>query len=266
MHRKPWDCELAVRLRRTEDNPLRVSEGECVSLVRSAVHIHSTTPPSTMSKLTSARVLLFLSALLLGSVVSGTPTQVVAQTQCSFSGKLDISPEAIMLDSDPVQGNPSSEVLLIEFFDPNCEPCQRFNPILKKVMERYGDRIKYYMHPIPVWQYSTRQIAALLLAKEKGKYYEMIDLQFKNATKRGMNIEQLVALADSLNIDTEWMRSRLQMERMRKEVGRLSYQANKAGVRTTPTFAIGRKIISSSQPTSCIARLIERTLQDAEGE
>lgn len=171
-----------------------------------------------------------------------------------------------MLDSDPVQGNPSSEVLLIEFFDPNCEPCQRFNPILKKVMEKYGDQIQYYMHPIPVWQYSFRQIEALLLAKEKGKYYEMIDLQFENAKERGMNIEQLVALADSLNIDTEWMRSRLEMKRMRKEVGRLSYQAKKAGVKTTPTFAIGRKIISPSQPTSCIARLIDRTLQDTKGE
>lgn len=206
---------------------------------------------------------MLLSALLMGGVV-GTASPVVAQSQCSFSGQLKLRPDQIMLESDPVLGNPSADVILIEFFDPNCTPCQRFHPIMKKVMETYGDRIKYYMHPIPVWKYSLRQIEAILLSKEKGKYYEMIDQQLEHPQEKGLDVEDLVAMADSVGIDSEWMRRRIEENAVRKQVGRISYQAQRAGVKNTPTFSIGRRIISSSQSPSCIGRLIERTLQRTE--
>ncbi|MFB6098482.1 MAG: DsbA family protein, partial [Salinibacter sp.] len=142
-----------------------------------------------MSRLMNVRVFVLLAALLGGSLAGGSLSPAVAQSRCSFKGKLKINPESIMLESDPVLGNPSADVLLVEFFDPNCTPCQRFDPIMEKVMEKYGDRIQFYMHPIPASQYSVRQIAAMLLAKEKGKYYEMIDLQLENPQKRGMGIK-----------------------------------------------------------------------------
>lgn len=214
-----------------------------------------------MPRSTSYRVLVScLTALLVGGLVASSPA--AAQSQCSFKGKLKISPRNIMSDSDPVLGNPSADVLLIEFFDPNCHHCRRIHSVMKDVMKKYGDRVKFYMHPIPAWRYSIRQIEALLLAKEKGKYYEMIDQQLENQQKRGLSVDQIAAMADSIGIDPSWMRDRLKRQAVRKQVGRRSYQAQKAGVKNAPTLAIGRKIISSSQPTSCIGRLIERTLKN----
>lgn len=168
----------------------------------------------------------------------------------------------IIQEADPVLGNPSADVVLIEFFDPNCSHCQRFHSVMQGVIEKYGDRVKYYKHPVPVWQYSIRQIEAMFLAKEKGKYYEMIDEQMQNPQEGEMSIEALTGIAELIGIDPQWMRSQLNDQGMRKEVGRASFMARRAGVESTPTLTIGRKIVSSDQPTSCIGRLIERTLLD----
>lgn len=191
----------------------------------------------------------------------GPSTPALAQTSCSFAGELEVAPEAMMRDSDPVLGNSSADVLLIEFFDPNCSHCQRFHSVMKGVMEEYGDQVKYYKHPIPVWQYSVRQIEAMFLAREKGKYYEMIDQQMENPTDGEMSVGSLARMADSIGIDPEWMRNQLNEHTMQKEVGRTSFMARQAGVENTPTLAIEGKIVSPKQPTSCIGRLIEQTLQ-----
>lgn len=214
-----------------------------------------------MARLPFHRVIsLSLLALLITGV--GTPLPAEAQSSCSFDGKLKISPENIVTESAPILGNRSSDVLLIEFFDPNCHPCQRLHPVIKDVVDKYEDRMTFYMHPIPVWRYSVRQIESLLLAKEKGKYYEMIDYQLHNQQKGGLTVDQIVTMADSIGIDPSWMRTQLTEEDMREQVGRISFQAQKAGVKSTPTLAIGRNIISSAQPTACIGQLVERTLQD----
>lgn len=203
---------------------------------------------------------LLLFTLLIGAF--GSVSGVRGQSSCAFNGELKISPANIISDSAPVLGNRSADVILIEFFDPNCHACKRLHPAVKDVVDKYGDRITFYMHPIPVWRYSVRQIESLLLAQQKGKYYEMVDLQLKYQRKKGLNVNQIANLADSVGIDSAWMRKELKGQTVRKQVRRISFQARKAGVKSTPTLAIGRKIISSSQPTSCIGRLVERTLED----
>lgn len=205
------------------------------------------------------RVSLFASLCLCALLVALTPAW--GQTQCSFDGQLDLNPLEIVSDSEPVLGNPSANVLLIEFFDPNCPHCQRLHSVMKKVVEEYGDRVRYYKHPVPVWQYSVQQIGAILLAKEKGKYYEMIDKQLESGQQGGLDIDRLVEMADEIGLSPEWMRKQLNQKGLQKRVGQTSVVARKAGVQSTPTLAIGRDIVSSSQPTSCIGELIERKLQ-----
>lgn len=211
----------------------------------------------------TAEVAVFLVLILF---TAGGTTPALGQTQCTFAGELKIAPQVIIQDSDPTLGNPSADVLLTEFLDPNCSHCQRIHSSVKEVVDEFGDQIRYFALTIPVWKYSARQIEAIFLAKEKGKYYEMIDQQLKNSQQGELSIARLGALADSIGIDAEWMRSQLTQKASRKEVGRASFMAQKAGIENIPTLAIGRNVISPEQPTSCIARLVERTLQERTGE
>ena len=88
---------------------------------------------------------------------------------------------------------------------------------------------------------------AIFLAKEKGKYYEMIDAQLTSpyAGKGGMTTGQIVALAEEIGIDPEWMRERLDSSAKRAAVNRLSYKADRPASEARPPWPSARR----SSPT-----------------
>jgi len=192
------------------------------------------------------------------------PAAATAQS-CSFDGTLDMDPEELAA-SEPVRGNPDASLLVTEFFDPNCPHCQAFHPVMQKVMEAHGNDIRFYMHPVPLWQYSSDQMRAMFIAKQKGKYYEMIDAQLESphAGKGGMTTDQILAVADQIGLDAEWFQEQMEDPSVaRTEVRRLQYEARKAGVESTPTVAIGRKVVAR-RSADCIGQLIQRKLQETE--
>jgi len=199
---------------------------------------------------------LSLLAIVAGLLSAGP---ALAQS-CGFNGQLQMNPDQLA-ESEPVQGNVDADLLLVEFFDPNCPHCQDFKPVMDQVMEQYGDRVRYYKQPVPLWQFSRPQIRAILLAKQQGKYYDMIDAQLTspNAGRGGMTTDQLVSLAEGIGMDPDWMREKLNSGDMQAAVNRLPYEARKAGVQSTPTLAIGRKIVGN-RSAACIGQLIEREL------
>jgi len=210
----------------------------------------SSPPPILVALLTFALAGLFLA----------TPRTSAAQQACSFDGQLQTNPEKLV-ESEPVQGNPEADLLVTEFFDPNCPHCQRFHPVMKKVLQEHGDQIRFFMQPVPLWSFSRAQMQAMFIAKEKGKYYEMIDAQLTspNAGKGGMTTDQIVGLAEEIGLDPEWMRSSLQSGAKRSAVNRLTYEARQAGIQSTPTLAIDKKIVSG-RSAACIGQLIEQEL------
>ncbi len=201
--------------------------------------------------------------LLIGGFAALSSSPASAQSSCSFEGELEVDPQELVSFGDPVLGNPSADVLLIEFFDPNCPHCQRFKPVMDQVMETYGDQVRYYKHPLPLWQYSVPQIQAILLAGERGKYYEMIDQQLENpSTQGGLSRSEVLSMAEDIGIDRAWLKQKLQNGAKRDEVQRLAQQAREAGVDSTPTLAIGNKIVGS-RSAACIGQLIDQEVAAA---
>ena len=206
---------------------------------------------------------LSLSLLLgVGAALALGAAPVAAQS-CSFDGQIQVDPEQLA-EGGAVQGNPDADLLLVEFFDPNCPHCRRFHPVMKQVMDAHGDEVRLYKHPLPLGQFSINQIRGLLLAQQKGAYYEMVDAQLTSphAGKDGMTIDQVVALAEDIGLDPTWMRTQLNDSSvMRAQVRRLLYNAQKAGIRSTPTLAVGRKAIVGPRSAECIGRLVEQELK-----
>lgn len=213
-----------------------------------------------MYRSSSTPVRVAFLAFFLAGLVLATPRISAAQQACSFDGQLQTNPEELV-ESEPVQGNPEADLLVTEFFDPNCPHCQRFHTVMKKVLQEHGDQIRFFMQPVPLWAFSRAQMQAMFIAKEKGKYYEMIDAQLTspNAGKGGMTTNQIVGLAEEIGLDPEWMRSSLQSGAKRSPVNRLTYEARQAGIQSTPTLAIGKKIVSGNS-ASCVGQLIEQEL------
>ena len=78
-------------------------------------------------------------------------------------------------DDDPSMGNPEAETLFIEFADYTNKNTQRFHKeILPKLLENYGDNIKYIFrnHPDLTNRQSIQAAEASECADEQGKYWK----------------------------------------------------------------------------------------------
>jgi len=207
-------------------------------------------------------VLSLFRTLLLAALSALFATAPALAQSCSFDGQLQTDPETLA-NSGPVQGPPDAELLLIEFFDPNCPHCQRFHPVMQQVMETYGEQVRYYKKPLPLGDYSIDQIRAILIAQQRGKYYDMVEAQLESphAGRGGMTRNQLVHLGEEIGLDPDWFRGQLaDSSKMRMEVRRLTFEARKAGIQSIPTLAIGRKAVIGPRSAECINRLIEQKL------
>ena len=50
--------------------------------------------------------------------------------------------EALMRPYSPIMGPEDAPVTIVEFFDPACEACRAFYPIIKDIMAEHGDQVR----------------------------------------------------------------------------------------------------------------------------
>lgn len=192
------------------------------------------------------------------------PSSPNAACQYDPSSSLNVEPDELVSFQDPMLGNPKAEVTVVEFFDPNCSHCQAFHPVMKQVLAEHREDIKFYGIPFPLWQYSLNQVEAMVLAGRQDKYYEMIDLQLAQGITRGMSDEQLIALADSLGLDTETFAQALRNDEARRRALYYRKRGEDIGIQSTPTVAInGQVVASQSRTVECMNQLIEQELAQA---
>jgi protein-disulfide isomerase len=81
-----------------------------------------------------------------------------------------------------VKGNPDATVTLVEYSDFQCPACAAFQPVVKQLMEMYGDKLRFEYHhfPLPIHPFAQQAALAAEAAGQQGKFFEMHDKLFEN--------------------------------------------------------------------------------------
>jgi len=192
-------------------------------------------------------------------------TTVAAAQQCGFddSRALDVPIADVLDENDPMMGNPDAEVVMVEFFDPNCPHCRTLHPTVKEVVAQYQDRIRYYAKPFPLWDYSFPQVEAMLVAGRIDKFYEMVELQMENPQDGGIPIEDLATMGAELGFNADRFAAVLERGPLRNRVRELQRQGRQAGVQSTPTLTINNQVVSgNSRSVECLSQLLDDALAE----
>ncbi len=83
--------------------------------------------------------------------------------------------EALVRAHAPVFGNPAAKVTIVEFFDPSCETCRVFHPLVKRIVNASFGEVRLVLRYAPLHQGSDRAIQILEAARLQGKYWEALD-------------------------------------------------------------------------------------------
>lgn len=168
-------------------------------------------------------------------------------------------------------GPADAKVTLVEWYDPECESCAAFAPVVKKIMKDYEGRIRLVARYVPNHKNSMTAATFTEAAGEQGKYWEAQDLLFKKQGEWGEkhgappdpNAPPINALFDryarELGLDMDKAGAAVKARKFDAKIEQDKIDARSLGVRGTPTFFVnGRQLASLGE--AGLRRLIDDEL------
>jgi protein-disulfide isomerase len=166
-----------------------------------------------------------------------------------------------MVSTSPTRGSASAPIEMIEFSDFQCPYCERVNPIVAKVLETYGDRIRfvYREYPLPNHPNARPASEAGQCANEQGKFWPYHDRLFANQQRLGAS--DLKQHAVDLGLDAARFSACVDSHKYKALVDADIDEGNDVGVNGTPAFFINGRMLSGAQPLEAFKKIIDEELQ-----
>jgi protein-disulfide isomerase len=147
------------------------------------------------------------------------------------------------------KGGANAAVVLEEFGDYECPPCGAIHPVLQKIKDDYGDRVKVIFRNYPLQQIHKNAFAAARAAEAagmQGKFWEMNDMIYDNQKvwKDSPDPRPLfIDYARRLGLDAEKFRVDMDGQQAADRVVADYNRGSALGVTGTPTiFLNGREL------------------------
>jgi protein-disulfide isomerase len=113
----------------------------------------------------AAVVLAFVAGVVVFTNRSNQEVKQAAQTHS----------DALVRPHSPVFGNPAAKVTIVEFFDPSCETCRAFYPIVKRIVNASFGQVRLVVRYAPLHHGSDTAVKILEAARQQGKYWEALE-------------------------------------------------------------------------------------------
>ena len=161
----------------------------------------------------------------------------------------------------PVFGPQNAPVTIVEFFDPACETCRAFYPIVKNLMAQYPNDVRLVIRYAPFHQGSDRVVELLESAKSQGKYQTVLEAvlaaQPTWADHGQPNIETAFKVAEQAGLDLVKARQDIEKPGMQSLLQQDIEDLTALQVTKTPTFFINGRSLPSFGPEQLAALVAE---------
>lgn len=167
---------------------------------------------------------------------------------------------------DNIKGNASSTVVLMEYSDFECPACRTYYPVMRQLMQEYGDRVLFVYRHFPLTGiHANAEFAARAsqAAAKQGKFWEMHDMLFEKQDEwaQSSNVEEkFVSYAKLIGIDTEQFKSDWRSKEVKDFVSSQRIHALSIGLQGTPSFFLNGTKINNPSSVDEFKNLIIKAL------
>jgi len=160
----------------------------------------------------------------------------------------------------PSKGPQSAPVTMIEFSDFQCPYCGRAAPVVKKLEETYGDKVRIVFRnfPLSIHPQAPKAAEAAACARDQGKFWEMHDRLFAHQDK--LQVADMKTAAAELGLDSKAFEECLDSGRHEAIWKADQKEAESYGVSATPWFFVNGRALSGAQPYESFAQVIDDEL------
>lgn len=211
-------------------------------------------------------VLAFAVGILLGYVIWGRGTAVVAQQPSGPVAEAPVEVPQYTRYDIPTEGFPSlgpadAPITIVEFSDFQCPYCRRFHEeTYRALLDAYPGQIRFVYRNLPLTSIhpdAMPSAVASLCANDQGAYWDYHDKLFSSEI---LTRDTFVQYAADLNLDVEEFTACLDSGKHDKFIQDDMNFAINLGVQSTPTFFINGLAVVGAQPLSAFTQIIDQEL------
>jgi protein-disulfide isomerase len=152
----------------------------------------------------------------------------------------------------PVIGPEDAPVTISEFFDPSCEACRAYYPIVKQIMDRHAGEVKLVVRYAPFHEGSDEAIRILEAARLQDLFVPVLEAllarQPEWAVHGDPNLELAWSIAGEAGLDVEQARQDALRPGITGVINADMADIEALGVAQTPTFFVNGRAPVSPNP------------------
>ena len=152
---------------------------------------------------------------------------------------------ALVRMHSPTLGKAEAPVVIVEFFDPACETCRAFYPLVKQMMAAEPDRIRLVLRYTPFHNGSDQVVAVLEAARKQGKFWPTLEALLAAQADWAPHHTPQVSLVwqhlEGLGLDFEQMRTDMTSPEIARVIAQDLDDARTLNVTKTPGFFVNGK-------------------------
>ena len=164
----------------------------------------------------------------------------------------------IITDFDPGMGDRSAPITIVEFSDFECSYCYEQEPVLKKIMAAYKNKIRLIWKDYPVSDQNSISFQAAIAARcadEQGKFWAYHDFLFDN--NKSLNSETYYEIANLLDLNIASFKKCLNSEKVRNLILDNIEEANALDINGVPFIYINDQEVMGEISLGELERMVE---------
>ena len=178
--------------------------------------------------------------------------------------------EGVVLENR-FMGGENAAVVLTEYSDFECPACRAAHPVVKEIVEEFGNDLKFEYKHFPLTQIHQNANLAAQAAEAagvQGKFWEMHDLIFEEQPvwSRSPNPKgNFIAFAEELELDVEQFKRQINSSLIKAKIRDDQALGQEQGVRGTPSFFLNGEALQNPGSAEDFKNIIRTAITNAGG-
>jgi protein-disulfide isomerase len=193
---------------------------------------------------------IFIIALVLLAILFAGGAQLYrnqkAQEAAATAAK---NKEALVRFHSPSLGKADAPVHIVEFFDPACETCAAFYPLVKQLAAANREGIRLTVRYAPFHQGSDEVVKALEASRKQGRYWQAVEALLASqpawVQHHQARPELIWPQLAKAGLDTERLKSDMQSPDIARAIAQDVTDARTLNVTKTPEFFVNGRPLPS---------------------
>ncbi|WP_281978722.1 DsbA family protein [Pseudorhizobium flavum] len=163
-----------------------------------------------------------------------------------------VSNETLVRMHSPIIGPAAAPVTIVEFFDPSCEACRAFYPLVKQMMAQTGDDVRLVLRYTPLHDGSDEAVRILEAAKKQNLFEPVLEALLAQqpawAVHGAPDLEKAWQIAAAAGLVEERARQDAVSSSVDSVLAQDVADMKANNVRQTPTFFVNGKPLTEFSP------------------